>query len=334
MKTSRSIFAVDSHTAAMPTRIITGGIPSIPGATMLEKMKHLQEHYDHIRSGVMLEPRGHNDMFGSFMTAPVTPGADFGLIFMDGSGLLTMCGHGTIGASSVAVETGMVEVKEPYTEIKIDTPAGLVQARVHVVDGKAKSVSVRNVPAFLYKKDLSVEVPGVGQLKFDISFGGMFFAIIPVTEFGVELERENLKVLIPKALALKDWLNKNLEVVHPLEPGLRGVSCIEVYGPPKTPGATLRNALIFADGQVDRSPCGTGTSAKMATLVAKGELKLGEEFIYESIANTTFVGKPLESAKIGDYEGIIPQITGSAYITGFNHFVFDDTDPVKYGFKL
>ena len=205
---------------------------------------------------------------------------------------------------------------------------------MEVENGKARSVTIRNVPSFLYKRDLQVEVPGLGRLRLDIAFGGMFFAIIPVTEFGGELSRANLKTLIPKALALKDWLNANVETVHPLEPGLKGVSCVEVYGPPETPGANLRNALIFADGQVDRSPCGTGTSAKMATLFGKGEMKVGDEFVYESIANTLFKGKILESAAVGQFQGIIPQITGSAYLTGFNHFVFDETDPVKFGFKL
>lgn len=334
MKFSKSLHAVDSHTMGEPTRIIVGGIPQIPGKTMPEKKAYLEQHLDHIRTAVMHEPRGHNDMFGSIITEPTMEEADLGIIFMDGGGYLNMCGHGSIGACTVAVETGMVEVKEPYTEIKLEAPAGLVRGKVKVENGKAKEVSVVNVPAFLYKRDVKVELPEVGTVTFDISFGGSFFAIVKATELKVEIEPKNVNVITDKAMRLMKIINDTIEIQHPILPHIKTVDLVEVWGPAKTPGATYQNVVIFGAGQADRSPCGTGTSAKMATLYAKGELKIGEPFVYESIIGTMFKGRVLEETKVGEYQAIIPEITGSAFITGFNHFVIDEEDPVKYGFLL
>lgn len=334
MKFNKSIHAVDSHTAGEPTRVVIGGMPNIPGATMPEKKAYLEQHMDEIRTGIMLEPRGHNDMFGSIITAPTKPEADLGIIFMDGGGYLNMCGHGTIGACSIAVETGMVPVTEPVTNIVLDAPAGIVRAQVDVVDGKAKKVTFQNVPSFLYKRDVEADVPGVGKVKFDIAFGGSFFCIIRATELGLDICPANTNSLTEKAMTLMAWINANMPVQHPLMPHIKTVDLVEIWGPAKSPDATYQNVVIFGQGQVDRSPCGTGTSAKMATLVAKGELKIGEDFVYESIINTKFYGKALEAVKVGEFDGIIPQVSGSAYITGFNHFVFDEEDPVRFGFLL
>ena len=334
MKFSRSIHAIDSHTAGEATRIVVGGIPNIKGNSMPEKKQWLEDNLDYLRTAIMLEPRGHNDMFGSILTQPTNPEADYGIIFMDGGGYLNMCGHGTIGAMTAAVETGIVEVTEPITCIVQEAPAGIIRGEVTVEDGKAKKVSFKNVPAFLYKKDQEVELPGYGKIKFDISFGGSFFAIVKVDQIGIEIVPENAAKLNTLGMQLRDIINAEIPVQHPELSHIHTVDLIEWWSETDTPGATLKNCVVFGQGQVDRSPCGTGTSAKLATLHARGEFKIGDKFVYESILGTLFEGEIVGTAKVGEFDAVIPQISGSAYITGFNHFVIDETDPVKYGFIL
>ena len=334
MKFIKSIHAVDSHTAGEATRVVVGGVPKIPGKSMPEKKQWLEDNLDYLRTAIMLEPRGHKDMFGSILTQPTVDEADYGIIFMDGGGYLNMCGHGTIGAMTVAVETGMVPVTEPVTKVVQEAPAGLIHGQVFVEDGKAKKVSFTNVPAFLYKRDQEVELPGYGKIRFDISFGGSFFAIVKAEQVGLEIVPENAAKLQDLGIHLRDIINKEIPVQHPELPHIHSVDLVEWWSKTETKGATLKNCVVFGQGQVDRSPCGTGTSAKMATLFAKGELKMGEKFFYESILGTIFEGEIVGKAKVGEYDAVIPQITGSAYITGFNHFVIDETDPVKYGFIL
>lgn len=334
MKFIKSIHAVDSHTAGEATRVVVGGVPKIPGKSMPEKKQWLEDNLDYLRTAIMLEPRGHKDMFGSILIQPTVDEADYGIIFMDGGGYLNMCGHGTIGAMTVAVETGMVPVTEPVTKVVQEAPAGLIHGQVFVEDGKAKKVSFTNVPAFLYKRDQEVELPGYGKIRFDISFGGSFFAIVKAEQVGLEIVPENAAKLQDLGIQLRDIINKEIPVQHPELPHIHSVDLVEWWSKTETKGATLKNCVVFGQGQVDRSPCGTGTSAKMATLFAKGELKMGEKFFYESILGTIFEGEIVGKAKVGEYDAVIPQITGSAYITGFNHFVIDETDPVKYGFIL
>lgn len=330
---SKGIHAIDSHTAGEATRIVIGGIPNVPGKTMPEKKEYLEKHMDHIRTAIMLEPRGHNDMFGSFIVAPTLDEADFGVIFMDGGGYLNMCGHGTIGAVTAAVETGMVDMVEPVTKVVIEAPAGIVRAEAAVENGKVQSVSFQNVPAFLYKRDQVVELDGK-KIKFDISFGGSFFAIVHADELGLKIEPNNATALTDVAMRLRDKINAEIEIQHPELAHIKTVDLIEIYDAPTHPDATYKNVVIFGQGQVDRSPCGTGTSAKMAALHAKGELKEGEEFVYESILGTLFYGHVAGTAKVGEFDAVIPVVKGSAYITGFNHFVIDETDPLKHGFVL
>ena len=331
---SRGIQAIDSHTAGEPTRIITGGIPHIPGKTMAEKKEYLEKNLDHIRTALMLEPRGHNDMFGSILTSPCADEADLGIIFMDGGGYLNMCGHGTIGAVTSSIETGIITMVEPVTKVVLDTPAGIVKAEAQVENGKVKSVAFKNVPSFLYKRDVKVNLEGVGEVTLDISFGGSFFAIIKSSELGLSVIPDNTSKLLPLALKLRDAINEQVELQHPTLSHIKTVDLVEIYEAPTHPEATYKNVVIFGQGQVDRSPCGTGTCAKMAALHAKGELKVGEKFVYESILGTLFYGDIVETTKVGEYDAIIPRVAGSAYITGFNHFVIDETDPVKYGFVL
>lgn len=334
MNIERTIFAIDSHTMGEPTRIVVGGVPNIPGSTMPEKKAYLEEHLDYLRTAIMLEPRGHNDMFGSILTQPTTDKADIGIIFMDGGGYLNMCGHGSIGASTVAVETGIVKAVEPVTKLTLEAPAGLIQASVKVENGSAKEVSITNVPAFLYKKDVEIEVPDIGKVVMDISFGGSFFAIVKAENLGIEIETKNAQKLIEIGMKVIKAVNEQVEIQHPTLSHIKTVDLCEIWGPAKSKDATYQNAVVFGQGQLDRSPCGTGTSAKMATLHARGELKVNEDFVYESIINTKFKGKILGLTKVGDYDAVIPQITGSAYITGHNQFFIDPEDPVKYGFIL
>ncbi len=334
MKFDRSIMAVDSHTMGEPTRIVVGGLPNIPGKTMAEIKSYLEKNLDYVRTSLMHEPRGHKDMFGSIITRPVHEDADFGIVFMDGGGYLNMCGHGSIGAVTVAIDTGMVPTVEPETHVKFDAPAGLITARAKVENGAVKSVTIRNVPAFLYMSDVKINVPGIGEITFDVSFGGSFFAIVKADQLGLKVVPTNIDQLTKLGMAIRKAANEQLKIQHPTLAHINTIDLVEIYDEPTHPEANYKNVVIFGDGQADRSPCGTGTSAKMATLHAKGHLKIGEEFVYESIIGTLFRGRLVETAEVGEFKAVVPEITGSAYITGFNQFVIDPNDPVKHGFML
>ena len=335
MKFTKGIHTVDSHTMGEPTRIVIGGIPQIHGDTMADKKKYLEDNLDYVRTALMNEPRGHNDMFGSIITSSNDKEADFGIIFMDGGGYLNMCGHGSIGAATVAVETGMVEMHEPITNLVMEAPAGLIRAKVKVENDKVQEVSITNVPSFLYMEDVKLEVPSLNKtITFDISFGGSFFAIIHASELGVKVEASQVDVLKKLGLEIRDLINETMTIQHPTLDHIKTVDLVEIYDAPSNPEATYKNVVIFGQGQVDRSPCGTGTSAKLATLYKKGHLKIDEKFVYESITGTMFKGRVLEETKVGDFDAVIPEITGGAYITGFCHFVIDPDDPLKHGFVV
>ncbi len=334
MKFQRMINAIDSHTMGEPTRIIVGGIPNIKGKTIAEKKQYLIDELDYIRCAIMHEPRGHQNMFGSIITSPCNESADFGIIFMDGGGYLNMCGHGSIGAATVSIETGMVKMKEPTTDVVMDTPAGIITAKAKVSNGKVEEVSIVNVPSFLYKRDVKVNVLGLGEISLDISFGGSFFAIVHADELKVKIEPKNSNLLVDIGLKVRDAVNEQIELKHPILSHIKTVDLVEIYDKPTNKGANYKNVVVFGQGQVDRSPCGTGTSAKLATLYSKGELKEGEYFVYESILGTLFKGRIVGTTKVGEFDAIIPEITGSAYITGFNTLLIDDKDPVKHGFVI
>lgn len=327
------IKTIDSHTMGEATRIVYDGFPTLKGETMMEKKKDLMEHYDYLREALMLEPRGHRDMFGALLTEPVHEEAAVGVIFLDSGGCLNMCGHGSIGTASMLVETGMVPVTEPYTDVVLDTPSGIIRTRVHVVNHKAVEVSILNVPSFLYKQNVQVEINSWGRVSCDISFGGSFFALVDAKRLGLSLEMANIDRITQLGMELRDKINAAVEICHPYL-DITTVDLVEFYSHTDNPKADMKNCVIFGDAQADRSPCGTGTSAKLAALVAKGELDLGEEFIYESITGSLFKGIAVREIEIGGYRGIIPQITGSAYITGINEWIIDADDPLKYGFLL
>ena len=338
MKLNKMISVIDTHTAGEAARLVTAGVPKIPGKDIVEKKQYLIDNLDDLRKSVMFEPRGHQDMFGAFLLPPTKEEADFALIFMDTGGYLNMCGHNTIAAVTAAVETGMDDVEEGVTEkeVVVETPAGLIYATAKLKDNgaKVKEVSFKNVESFLYKRDLELDVEGVGHIKFDISFGGSFFCILSADQLGLEVKPENASKLKEAGLKIRDAVNANIEIQHPTLSHIKSVDLVEIYDKPSHPEATYKNVVVFGDGNIDRSPCGTGTSAKLATLYAKGELKPGEPFVYESILGTLFKGRIVEERKLADFDAIIPEITGSGYILGFSNYVYDPDDALTYGFLL
>lgn len=333
MSIKRTLFTVESHTMGEPLRCVVGGIHNISGKTMMEKKENFRQYHDDIRTALMLEPRGHKDMFGSIITQPTIEEADYGVIFMHGQGYHNMCGHGTIATATIAIETEMIPSTEPETIIKQEAPAGIVTIKAKVHDGRVREISFQNVPAFLYKRDVLIKVPEYGDIKIDIAFGGSFFAIVDHEQLGLEITPENGSKFVDVGMAIIEAANQQIDVVHPELPDINSIDLCEIYGPAKSEDASLQNITIF-DGQIDRSPCGTGTCAKLATLYAKGELEIGEDFVYASVLDTKFIGRVIKETKVGDYSAIIPEITGQAYITGYSQFVIDPEDPVKYGFTL
>ena len=334
MKFSRTVMAIDSHTMGEPTRIVIGGIPNVPGKTMAEKKSYLENNMDYIRTSLMCEPRGHRDMFGSILTNAITPDADYGIVFMDGGGYLNMCGHGSIGAVTAAIETGIIPITEPVTKVKFDAPAGVINARAQIENRVVQSVTIRNVPAFLYDPDVRIDVPGIGPIVMDISFGGSFFAIVDARQLSLKISPENSGRFIEAGMDILKAANAKLSIQHPELPHIKTIDLVEFYDAPEDPESDCKNVVIFGNGQADRSPCGTGTCAKMATLYTKNKLPLHQKFTQESIIGTKFTGMLLEETKVGDFDAVIPEITGSAYITGFNTFVIDPDDPLRFGFAI
>ena len=334
MRFKRLLSAVDSHTGGNAERVVLGGVPPIPGATMMEKARYVRENLDYLRTLLVHEPRGHGNMYASFVVPPTREEADFGILFLEPGGYATMCGHGTIAICTVLVETGMVETEGRETDIVLDTPAGLVRAKVHVRDGKAEAVTFKNVPSFLYQADVVVDVPDLGRLTVDIAYGGNFYAILGADQVELDVVPEQADRLI--AVGTKIWraVNEQVEIHHPEEPEIDCVNYVEFSAPPTDPLATMKNAVVVPPAGMDRSPCGTGTSAKVATLHAKGELGIGEDFIHESIIGSLFIGRAIEETMVGDFKAVVPTITGRAWIMGLHQFVLDPEDPFPAGFLL
>lgn len=333
MRTRKVFHAVDSHTEGMPTRVITGGVGVLPGATMNEKRLHVLNERDDLRTLLMFEPRGHASMSGSILQPSTRPDCDFGVVYIEVSGCLPMCGHGTIGTATVLVETGMVEVTEPITTIRLDVPAGVVEAQVHVEDGRAKAVTIRNVPSYVVGLDRTVHVPGVGEVQYDLAYGGNFYAIVPIERLGIPFERSEKQRMLDVSLAMMEAINEADLPVHPENPAIR--ECHHVYL--EAPGSTAqhsRHAMAIYPGWFDRSPCGTGTSARMAQLHARGELALDTDFVNESFIGTHFVGRLVEETTVAGIPAVVPTITGRAWVTGTAQYMLDPDDPFPAGFLL
>lgn len=335
MRAARLITAVDSHTEGMPTRVVTGGVGVLPGATMNERRRHVQQHRDDLRTFLMCEPRGHAAMSGAILQPPTRPDADFGVLYIEVSGLLPMCGHGTIGTATVLVETGMVEVTEPETVIRLDTPAGLVIARVAVADGRAQHVTIENVPSFCERLDATVSVPelGIEALRYSLAFGGNYYAMVDLDDVGLPFDRARKDDILRAGLAIMAAINTQDAPRHPEIEGVDHVHHVEFIAP-GSDARLSRHAMAIHPGWFDRSPCGTGTSARMAELHARGELSLGEDFVNESFIGTRFVGRLVGTAQVGPHRAVIPTITGRAWITGFGQYVLDPTDPFPAGFEF
>jgi len=332
---SRHVFhAVDSHTEGMPTRVVTGGVGVIPGATMAERRVHFVEHLDHLRTLLMYEPRGHSAMSGAILQPPTRPDADYGVLFIEVSGCLPMCGHGTIGVATVLVETGMVAVTRPVTTVRLDTPAGLVQVEVAVRDdGAATAVTLRNVPSFPVAVGSTVDVEGFGEVRYDLAYGGNFYAIVSLDDLGLPFERAAGDRLLAAGLSIMDAINAADRPVHPEDPGISG--CHHVYlAAPGSDAKHSRHAMAIHPGWFDRSPCGTGTSARMAQLWGRGELPLDVDFINESFIGTRFVGRLVEQTWVHGQPAVVPTVTGRAWITGTAQYLLDPEDPFPAGFHL
>ena len=328
------ITTIDAHTAGEPFRVITGGFPELPGETILERRRYAQEHLDHLRTALMWEPRGHADMYGCIVTPPVSAEADIGILFMHNEGYSTMCGHGIIGIVKVTLETGMLPIHAPVTIVKIDTPAGLVTARAQVEEDQVMNVRFQNVPSFVLALDERVKVPGMGEISYDIAFGGAFYAFVQAEEIGLSLTPSDFRPLIEKGMAIKRAVMENRSITHPFEKDLSFLYGTIFIGPPQEDVAHSRNVCIFAEGEVDRCPTGTGVSARLAIHHARGEVSINQPIIIESIIGTRFSGRILRTTTFGIYPAVIPEVTGTAFITGCSEFFIDPADPLKDGFIL
>lgn len=329
------ITTLDVHAAGEPLRIITGGFPEISGSTILEKRRWAKDHLDHLRTALMWEPRGHADMYGALLTDPVTPDGDLGVLFLHNEGFSTMCGHGIIGLAMAGVEGGVVRPKEPdAAALNMDTPAGRVTAFPHREAGRVERASFLNVPSFVYSLDDRVDVPGLGSVRYDIAFGGAFYAFCRAEALGVSLEAGSFRELIRAGMAVKQAVMSTHPIRHPSSEELGFLYGTIIVGEARDPENHSRNVCIFADGEVDRSPTGTGVSARAALHFARGELAKGEAFTVESILGTTFTGAVEETTRFGPYEAVIPRVAGTAYITGRNELLVDPYDPLRHGFIL
>jgi len=328
------ITTIDAHTEGEPFRVVISGFPDLVGDTILARRRYAKEHFDHLRTALMWEPRGHADMYGCLVTPPVSPGADAGVLFIHNEGFSTMCGHGIIGFTTVALETGMFPMNEPETMLKIDTPAGLVTAHARISGGRVKSVYFHNVPSFVLKLDAVIEAPGLGRVGYDLAFGGAFYAYVEAEDLGLTCEPENYQRLIEAGMAIKRAVMADRAIPHPFEEDLSFLYGTIFAGPAANPNHHSRNVCVFAEGEVDRSPTGTGVSGRLAIHHARGEIGVGEPIIIESIIGSKFSGRVVQTTRFGPHNAIIPEVEGTAHITGRHEFLIDPRDELRDGFFL
>ncbi|MEX1184919.1 MAG: proline racemase family protein [Gemmatimonadota bacterium] len=346
MHVSKVIHAVDAHACGEPGRVIVGGVLDVPGATMFEKMQWLQANADDLRLRMLREPRGYPAANCNLILPPTDPRADAGFVIMEQVEYAPMSGTNTICVATVLIETGMVRVTEPVTELVLESPAGLVGVSVEVKNGRAGRVTFRNVPAFAVYLDREIDVPELGRVRVDVAWGGMFYVIAEAADVGVELTPGQGGRIARAGEMIKAAAREQLPVVHPLNPDIRDITIGQLTGPPTAPGAHAKNAVIVSTGALDwnrpetwtgaldRSPCGTGTCARMAVRHAKGELGLNQDFVHEGILGTTFTGRLLEETMVGDHRAVIPTLGGRAWITGIAQYVLDPDDPFPNGFTV
>ena len=330
---NRVIHTVESHTEGMPTRVVVGGVAPIPGNSMFERRAYFLEHMDDLRTLLMYEPRGHSAMSGAILQPSTRPDADWGVLYIEVSGCLPMCGHGTIGVATVLVETGMVEVVEPITTVRLDTPAGLVTVDVQVAHGKAENVTITNVASFTLGLDQKVNVPGFGEVTYDMAYGGTFYAIIDADQVGIEFKRENGQRFLDAGLAISDAINAQNPPVHPENPEIKLCHHVDFISPGSN-ALHWKNAMAIHPGWFDRSPCGTGTSARMAQMVTRGLMKDSDTLINESWIGSQFQGRIAGRTKVGTFDAIIPTFTGRAWVMGTAQWRLDPQDPFPAGFLV
>lgn len=329
----KTFFCVDAHTCGNPVRVVAGGGPNLTGANMSEKRQHFLKEYDWIRTGLMFEPRGHDMMSGSILFPPTDPQNDAGVLFIETSGCLPMCGHGTIGTVTIAIEEGLITPKESG-KLRLETPAGLVLVEYLQEGKKVKWVKLTNVKSYLAVENLTIESQDLGLLTFDVAYGGNFYAIVDPQKNFSGVHNNTAGDLIRWSQELRNKINDKYEFVHPENDTIRGLSHMLWTGDPIDPTSTARNAVFYGDKAIDRSPCGTGTSARLAQWHAKGKLKMGEEFIHESYIGSKFIGRVVEETELGDKSAIVPSIQGWAQVTGYNNIIIDDDDPYAHGFQV
>lgn len=335
MKLSNLVSYVDTHAAGCPIRIITGGLPPLRGKTMLDKMLDMERNWDHLRSMTMCEPRGHRQMVGAVLTEPVSADADVGVFYIDTRGYAPMCGAGSIALARALVEMGIVPMREPITEVRMDTPTGVVRGLAEVENGLVKAVRFQNIDSFVYKTGLTTIWNGT-EITYDILYGGNFFVSVPLAPFGLTLEPKNADAIGALGMRLLAQINREVKVSHPRYPSITFLNDIQFKGPTREEnGKTIyTNTVIFGDTQVDRSPCGTGSCARMAALYTAGQLELGEEFIHESILGSRFYGKVVAARQEGDYTFVTCQLGGDTHIVAAGHFMADADDPMANGFLI
>jgi len=330
---THTFFCVDGHTCGNPVRLVAGGGPQLQGANMVEKRAHFLAEFDWIRTGLMFEPRGHDMMSGAILYPPTRPDCDIAFLFIETSGCLPMCGHGTIGTVTMALERGLVSPREPG-RLMIDTPAGVVEARYVMKDGYVDNVRITNVASFLHSTGISADVEGLGTITADVAYGGNFYAIIEPQANFAGLEHVNPSDILRWSPKVREAFRAKYAFVHPENPAINGLSHVLWTGTPTHPEAHAKNAVFYGDKAIDRSPCGTGTSSRMAQWAAQGKLKAGDDFIHESIIGTLFRGRVERTTKVGDFNAIIPSIEGWARMTGYNTIFIDDRDPLAHGFQV
>jgi trans-L-3-hydroxyproline dehydratase len=332
-----TITTIEAHAAGEPLRIVTGGLPEIPGDTMLARRRFLRQELDFVRQALMWEPRGHYDMYGCVLTPPVSPDSDLGVLFLHNEGYSTMCGHGVIALVTALLETGALPAKGAQTPVTLDTPAGQVHATAHLdAAGRVERVSFVNVPSFLYARDVAIELPGIGALTTDVAFGGAFYAVLPAERVGLAVVPEQSAALVEAGEAIKQAVNERLTLRHPDDPDLGFLYGTILTGPPEDPSHHSRNICVFANAEVDRSPTGTGVSARLALHHARGEIGLDDEIAIESVlgAASVFSGRVVGTTRVGDIPAVIPEVSGTAFITGRSEFRLDPRDPLGQGFLL
>lgn len=328
------ISTIDAHTEGEPLRVIVAGYPELRGDTILARRRYAKEHLEHLRTALMFEPRGHADMYGCLITPAVSPEADFGVLFLHNEGYSSMCGHGIIAVTTVVLETGMLPMTAPITTIKIDTPAGLITAHARIAHGRVQSVYFHNVPSFVVKLDAMIDVPNLGRVQYDLAFGGAFYAYVPAGQLGLQCTPENYRALIEQGMAIKRAIMKSRAIEHPFEKDLSFLYGTIFIDAPQSAHAHSRNVCVFAEGEVDRSPTGTGVSGRVAIHHARGEIGVNEPIVIESIIGSTFTARVAETTTFGPYAAIIPEVEGRAFITGRHEFWIDPNDPLREGFIL